>query len=145
MFLLAGCLPGEAILHQKQLTLFLMICHLPTDPLNLHARQVLTSAPVSAKSWFQQIRNICLQYGLDHPLSMLDSAPSKISFKKTVKEKITTHWENVFREEASNLPSLHYFVAENWSLRSPHPIWSAAGSNMFECRKTTVLARMISG
>ena len=36
VFLLAGCLPGEAILHQKHLTLFLMICHLPNIPLNYH-------------------------------------------------------------------------------------------------------------
>ena len=145
VFLLGGCLPGEAILHQKQLTLFLMICHLPTDPLYLHAKQVLLSAPVSAKSWFQQIRKICLQYGLEHPLTLLDSPPPKAIFKRLVKELVTTYWENVLRDEAANLPSLHYFVAENWSLRSPHPIWSTAGSNSYECRKTSVLAKMISG
>ena len=55
VFLLAGCLPGEAILHQKQLTLFMMICHLPQDPLNTHATHVLISAKKSANSWFQQI------------------------------------------------------------------------------------------
>ena len=32
VFLLAGCLPGEAILHLKQLTLFMMVCHLPPRP-----------------------------------------------------------------------------------------------------------------
>ena len=30
--LLAGCLTGEAILHLKQLTLIMMVCHLPQDP-----------------------------------------------------------------------------------------------------------------
>ena len=60
VFLLAGCLPGEVILHQKQFTLFLIICHLPENPLNAHARQVLVSGKASSKSWFQQIRSLCL-------------------------------------------------------------------------------------
>ena len=71
----------EAQYLRRQLTLFLVICHLCTYPLNLHGRHVLMTAPVSAKSWFQQIRTICLQYGLAHPLKMLDSPPSKASFK----------------------------------------------------------------
>ena len=32
-FLLAGCLPGRAALHCRQLSLFLMVCHLHGDPL----------------------------------------------------------------------------------------------------------------
>ena len=54
VFLLAGCLPGEAILHQKQLTIFMMICYLPENPLNAHARQVLMSGKTSSKSWFNR-------------------------------------------------------------------------------------------
>ena len=128
VFLLAGCLPGEAILHQKQLTLFLMICHLPNNPLNYHAKHVLLSASASAKSWFLNIRQICLQYGLDHPLQLLEHPPAKIHFKKMAKEQITLYWEDVLRDEAANLPSLHYFIANNWSLRTPHLIWQQAAT-----------------
>ena len=52
---LAGSVPGEALLHMRQLCLFSMICHLPDDPLNLHARYILTVSQPSANSWFQQI------------------------------------------------------------------------------------------
>ena len=145
VFLLAGCLPGEAILHQKQLTLFLMICHLPNNPLNYHAKHVLLSASASAKSWFLNIRQICLQYGLDHPLQLLEHPPAKIHFKKMAKEQITLYWEDVLRDEAANLPSLHYFIANNWSLRTPHLIWSTAGSNSFECKKSVMFSKMILG
>ena len=34
VFLLAGCLPGEDVLHQRQLGLFSMICHIHGDPLH---------------------------------------------------------------------------------------------------------------
>ena len=144
VFLMAGCLPGEAILHQRQLTLFMMICHLPADPLHAQARHVLLSAKNSANSWFLQIREICLLYGLDHPLHLLSSPPSKYSFKHQVDKKVTLHWENLLRIEAAGLTSLRCFMASNCSVKFPHIVWSTARSS-FESRKATCLARMMSG
>ena len=91
IYFLAGSLPGEAILHQKQLGLFSMICHLPGDPLHLHAQYVLTSASPSANSWFQQILSLCLMYQLPHPLTLLSNPIKKQRFKKLVKLKITDY------------------------------------------------------
>jgi hypothetical protein len=143
--LLAGTIPGEALLHQKQLSLFMMVCHLPGNPVNVHARNILLTAPKSAKSWFQQVRLLCLKYGLDHPLHLLDHPPPKADFKALVKKRVTEYWEAILREEAANLPSLQYFAADVCSLSSPHPIWTASGSNSFECRKSEILVRMVSG
>ena len=127
VYLMAGCLPGEAILHQKQLTLFMMICHLPADPLHAHARHVLLSAKKSANSWFLQIRELCMQYGLDHPLLLLSSPPSKYSFKQQVDKKVSLYWDNLLRKEATGLPSLSFFMASNCSVKFPSIIWSGAG------------------
>ena len=91
VFLMAGCLPGEAVLHIKQLTLFMMICHLPQDPLNTHARHVLMFSKNSSQSWFLKIRALCLQYRLDHPLRLLDTPPLKPQFKKQVKQNIIAY------------------------------------------------------
>ena len=144
VFLMAGCLPGEAILHLKQLTLFMMICHLPTDPLHIHAKHILISAKNSAKSWFLQIRELCLLYGLDHPLKLLSSPPGKHTFKREIKEKVSVHWEKFLRTEAAELPSLRFFMASNGSVMFPHIVWSTARSS-FESRKATILACMMSG
>ena len=62
VFMLGGCLPGKAVLHMRQLSLFSMICHLPDNPLNSHGKHILVTAPPSAKSWFQQVSNLCSQY-----------------------------------------------------------------------------------
>ena len=145
IYFLAGSLPGEAELHLRQLSLFSMICHLPEDPLNIHARATLLSAPNSARSWFQQIYKLCLMYGLDHPLFMLNNPPPKIQCKKYVKKAVSSYWENILKDEAASLPSLHLFVATNCSVQSTHPIWTSAASNSYECHKSTVLARMASG
>ena len=110
VFLLAGCLPGRAALHCKQLSLFLMICHLPGNPLHTHALHVLTVSPVSAKSWFQQVRNICDLYGLPAPLQLLHNPPEKAKFKLLVKSKVAQYWHSVFTDEISGLKSLKYFM-----------------------------------
>ena len=52
IYFMSGSLPGKAILHHRQLSLFNMICHLPNDPLNTQAKQVLTCHLPSSKSWF---------------------------------------------------------------------------------------------
>ena len=145
VYFLAGSLPAQAILHRRQLSLFSMICRLPTDPLNIHARYILTTAFPSAKSWFQQIRDICLQYQLPHPLHLLDNPPDKNNFKKLVKLKVAEHWQSVLRSEAAPLTSLKYFNPNFFSLLAPHQTWLSAGSNPFESSKSMVVAKMLSG
>ena len=86
---MAGSLPGEAILHMRQLSLFAMICRMPDNPLHAHAIHVLSCSPRSAKSWFQQVRDICLLYSLPHPLLLLQHPPTRPSFKGLVKANVT--------------------------------------------------------
>ena len=139
------CLPGKAVLHSRQLSLFLMVCHLPDDPLNKHAQHILASAPPSAKSWFQQVRNLCTQYGLPNPLQLLERPPNKEHFKAEVKAKIVNYWQELFTAETKKLKSLKYFKPELYSLMKPHYMWSTAAGNPFECSKSTALAKMVSG
>ena len=106
---MAGSLPGEAIFHTRQLTLFSMICRLPGDPLHSHALYVLSCSPRSAKSWFQKVRDICLLYSLPHPLELLQQPPTKSSFKTMVKKNVTEYWENLLRSETLHLTSLIFF------------------------------------
>ena len=145
VLLMAGTLPGEAILHLKQLTLFNMICQLPNDPLHHHGKAVLLSAPPTAKSWFLQIQQLCLKYSLDHPHFLLTHPPPKAVFKREAKKAVTSFWESKLRQEASELDSLHLFLPYNCTLQQPHPLWVTAGSNCFENHKSLVLAKMISG
>ena len=147
IFFLAGSLPGEAILHMRQLTLFSMICHLTEDPLHHHAKYVLTYLAPSSLSWFHQIRDICLQYCLPHPLILLETPIPKNRFKRLVKLKVTDHWRQVLIAECTSpsLTSLRYFNPHKASLTQPHPIWSSSAGNSYECGKGTILARMVSG
>ena len=86
-----------------------------------------------------------LLYQLPHPLSILENAPNKDSFKKLIKAKITDYWELKLRGEASLLSSLINFKPEFMSLTKPHPIWTTTGSNPYEVSKAIQQARLLSG
>ena len=141
---MSGSLPGTALLHLRQLGLYSMITRLPTDPLNLRARHALTFSTPSCKSWFTQVRNICLLYGLPHPLSLLNNPLSKESFKKIAKSHVMDYWEVKLRQEASLLPSLKNFKPEFHSLSNSHPILWTAGTNPYEVSKALIQLKMLS-
>ena len=98
------------------LSIFSMITRLPNDPLFTRAKYVLTVAPKSWKSWFSEIRDIALQYGLPHPLKLLEQPLSKEKFKKLAKSLVTDYWDTKLRDNADPLPYLVYFKPEFCSL-----------------------------
>ena len=122
-----------------------MIWRLPGSIINSVARTALVCEKPSSRSWFHQIRAICLQYALPSPLSLLDSPPTKYTYKTLVKRHVVSYWEDLLQQEASQLPSLEYFHPQVMSLSSPHPLWTTAGSNPFEISKAVIQARMLSG
>ena len=138
-------MPGEAVIHLRILTLFGMVAQLHEDPLKIHARNILVREKSSSKSWFCQLRSLCLRYELPHPIVILDDPPSKEAFKKLLKARVVDYWEKKLRGEASLLSSLLYFKPEYMSLSKPHPIWTTAGSNPHEVSKAVQQARFLSG
>ena len=112
IYFLAGSLPGSALLHLRQLSLFGMITRLRDSTINIHAKNIFNNNTISPKSWFHQIRNLCLKYDLPHPSALLLYPPSKHEYKRIVKQKIINYWELSLRNEAKNLTSLEFFHPE---------------------------------
>ena len=143
---LGGSLPLTALLHLRQFSLLTMIAHLGPDHI-LHriGCSALDSNNLSHHSWFHHIKINCAKYSLPDPLTILTNPPSKESFKRTVKSKVTDFWEKKLRFDASKLLSLEFFQPSYYSLSKPHPIFSSAGANPYEVRKACVQAKMLSG
>ena len=142
---MSGCLPGLAVLHQRQLSLFGMICRLPDNILFKIAEERFSSASTNKGSWFAEIRKLCLKYRLPHPYDLLHLGYKKEAFKKMVKFHIMDFWEQKIREDSLGLPSLKYFDPRFMSLLNPHPIWSSAKNNPYEVSKAVIQMRMLSG
>ena len=145
VYFLSGSLPASATLHIKQLTLFSMITRLPHNILHKIAKYILTTSSDSSKSWFFHIRSLTFQYGLPHPLVLLENPQSKYSFKKLVSSKVMDFWEQKLRLSSIPLKSLRYFHPNFMSLKTPHPLWTSCGDNSFEISKAIIQAKFLSG
>ena len=146
VYFLAGSLPGRALLHLRQLSLLGMISRLgPSHILHQLGVQALSSPSDYQCSWFHQLRDLCQDYSLPHPMTILSDPPTSVSFKNTCKKKVIDFWNQKLRESASRKDSLYLFKADFMSLTKPHPIWTSAGCSPFEVKKATVQARMLSG
>ena len=147
VYFLGGTLPGEALLHIRQLTIFGMICRLQDNISHAIAKHVLSYETPATKSWFHQIQELCLQYSLPEPLQQLQSPLPKISAKNLIKKNVIDYWERLLRAEASDprYSSLVFFNPKFMSLTAPHPLWSTCGSSPTKIAMATVQAQMISG
>ena len=145
VFLLAGSLPATALLHLRQLSLLNIICHLEGNILKLLAGEILVEARTSTKSWFQNLRNLCVQYELPHPLQLLETPPPKKVFEKLCKEKVCEYWHQKFSQKANLLPSLQYLQPQYLSLSSPHPIWTSLDDNPYQAKAAHIQAIFLSG
>ena len=145
VYLLAGYLPFPAYLHQRQLILFSMICHLEGNVIKNHAIYILTTySSFVANSWFHKIRQICLQYGLPHPLQLLNNPLPKSKFKALCRNNIHEYWRQKICEEAQ-VPSLNYMCAPYLSLFKPHPIWTSLDGNPYQTKAAVIQASFLSG
>ena len=143
---LAGSLPASELLHIRQLSLLGMIARLGhSNILHKLALQALSSPTAFKNSWFLKVKEICQQYSLPDPESILTNPPSSNSYKQTTKQKVLDFWNSKMRDAVKRLDSLDLFKADYMSLCQPHPIWTTAGSSPFEVKKATVQARMLSG
>ena len=142
---LAGSLPGTALVHLRILSNFGMIARKPQSLLHKLALDYFSCHKLSAKSWFDQVRKICLMYKLPHPLILMRNQQPKEAFKKLTRSAVIRYWETKYRQEALQLPSLKYFHPEFMSLSTPHQLWRSAHSSSYEVSKAIVQARMLSG
>ena len=145
IYFLAGSLPGTALLHLKQLSLFGMISRKTDNILHSHAVNIFSSLTIAKNSWFFQIRQHCIMYDLPHPSCLLDRQLSKLAFKKLVKSKVINYWECLLRAEIECLRSVPFFKANFMSLCSSHPLFVTAKHSPAQVSRALVQATMLSG
>ena len=145
IYFISGSLPFSATLHLRQLGLFAMICRLENNILHKIAKHVLTTSSDNSQSWFAQVKKICYQYHLPHPLKLLDVPPPKESFKRLTEQKVHEFWATKLRNDAAELDSLYCFKPQFMSLSTPHPIITSCGSNPYEINKAVIQLKLLSG
>ena len=114
-----------------------MICHLEDNIMKTLAKSILVDAKPSAKSWFQEVRDICIQYGLPHPISLLQNPIKKEPLKKLCKLKVHEYW-HLKLSLAANIPSLQYLHPSFLALCLPHPMWTSLDGNPYQAKAARI-------
>ena len=92
-----------------------------------------------------QIKKLCFQYSLPHPLQLLAQPPEKQEFKKLINLKIQDFWQLKLRQDAAKLEnnSLKYFNPNFMSLSQPHHLWMSCGNDRYQLNKACQQATRI--
>lgn len=144
IYLLLGCLPAQALLHQKMLSLYVSILHRPGTPeYEIIVRQ-LTIKDLSSSSWTAQLRLVLHKYNLPPALKLVDNPPKKDPWKRSVKSAIWQYWEEKLKKEAREMKSLHFLNLNMCGIGFTHPVW-LSGPNPFQVTKAAVRAMLLVG
>ena len=103
-----------------------------------------SSSLTSPKSCFWKVRNLCLQYGLPHPIEWLKTQPSKEEVKRRCRPLVIEYWLKALRSQAAKLVSLRYLDTRFLGLTRCHPIFRLCPSSSWEVEKATVQVRLVS-
>ena len=113
-YFLGGHMPATALLHVRQLTLFGMVCHQRDSVLYKILEYQITTARISNGSWVMKIRQLCIQYDLPSPMSLLLEPLPKPHYKALVKSSVLSYWLVKLRARAASLDTLRHFFIGNF-------------------------------
>ena len=73
------------------------------------------------------------------------SQPSKEEVRRMCRPRITEHWLNILREQATKLVSLRFLRTEFLGLQKCHPIFRLCSFSSWEVHKATIRMKLLSG
>jgi hypothetical protein len=142
---LLGIWPIEAEIDRRVLGLFRNIIDNESQiEYDIAVRQLATK-PGNSNSWFAHVNRTLQKYILPNAHELLQNPPSKQSWKRTVKQKITQKWEAIHKEESQQKPSLRYLSDDSLNLRKPALIWESSSLSLRETHKAFLKAKIVTG
>ncbi|CAC5367025.1 unnamed protein product [Mytilus coruscus] len=140
IYILSGFLPIEAQIDQKALILFNDICR--QDDSNLEKKVAIRQLSIkdqSSNSWFISIKKMVFKYGLPSPLQLLNCAPKKVQWKRTVQIAIYKYWKEAIISSGKSYASLRHLYIDAYNPGKYHHLLDINTTND-PTRETTRLA-----
>ncbi|CAG2195799.1 unnamed protein product [Mytilus edulis] len=138
-------LPIEAEIHLKALTLFGNITRANKTSVEwrLTERQLQLKTHTS-KSWFIEIKKICLKYDLPDCQNFLTYPLGKFQWKNLITRKIYTYWREKINENSEGYSSLQH-IACAYKIKTIHPILTTNTSNCRDINRIPIRTKVATG
>ncbi|MCG8047714.1 MAG: reverse transcriptase domain-containing protein, partial [Candidatus Thiodiazotropha endolucinida] len=123
IYILSGTIPIEGVIHKRALTLIGNISRLPDDSVEkkIAVRQLSVKGE-NSHSWFIDVKHILIKYGLPSPWEIMESTPTKFSWKRQVKKQVDAYWVDALVSKAALYPSLEYRKTDSYVPGKKHPV-----------------------
>ena len=146
LYFLLGELPVEAVHHMDIFALFWCIWANPQTKVYEILQYLLMTANSRSLTWSVHLRLLFQQYQLPDPLRLLNSQVwPKNLWKSTVKIKVTSYFEALWRRKAANNSKLSFLNVQTLGLSGkPHPVLSHILTTQ-EVMHSRVHTKMLAG
>ncbi|CAC5424698.1 unnamed protein product [Mytilus coruscus] len=132
-------------IHVKAINLFGNISRAKCDSIEWRlAERQLQIKPHNSHSWFIEIKEICLKYGITDLYDYLNSPLSKLQWKKLVKSKIYAYWTSKIIDKSKGYSTLK-FMDHKYNTGTVHPLAISVRANLKDIRKIPVRLKIATG
>lgn len=122
VYIISGTIPIEGVIHKRALNLYGGICRLGEDSVEKQlARRQLSVKSFTSNSWFVAVKRLLQRYKLPDSWELLDNPPSKLRWKKMVKQYVDGYWVEQIKYRARLYSSLRYIHVEDYQPGKRHP------------------------
>ena len=143
VYLLAGTIPLEGLLHKRVLGLFGQIARLNEEhPLRILALRQLSLRDRKSGSWFAYTYLIAKKYDLNI-LQILNNPMKKQDWKNYCDKTIDQHWRSTMIRKTTEMNSLKFLLPSSFFPLKTHGLWSACKGNPRLVKKATIRAKML--
>jgi hypothetical protein len=142
---LVGCLPVEAEIDKRAITLYRNAIADRNSIEHHIARRQLSVKDDSSKSWFIHIGQLLDKYNLPSAISLLSETPSKVTWRSLVRKAAITYWNNIALIETSNKTSLRYMSTTTCHMDKPAGVWSHSLLSHTDTVRAFVKVKLLTG
>ncbi|CAC5405005.1 unnamed protein product [Mytilus coruscus] len=145
IYILSGMLSIEAEIHLKALTLFGNITRANKTSVECRlAERQLQLKSHSSKSWFIEIKKICLKYNLPDCQKFLINPLGKFQWKNLITRKIYTYWSEKINDKSEGYSSLQHITGA-YKIKTIHPILTTNTSNCRDFIRIPIRTKVATG
>ena len=145
VYILLGTLPIEAELHRKQLSLPHSILRGENRTLLDILERRLLPMNYNQESFFCKSQNLLNLYNLPNVETLKILLPTKLEWKRHVKQAIDQKWYKSLQDEAASKSSMIYCNTNDLKPSTPHQVWKTLDTSMSEIKKAVTKVRMLTG
>jgi hypothetical protein len=144
LYLLLGILPIEAVLHTRLLNFFMSIINRPASFEADIIKRQLAMKSKGSHSWTLYIQKTIRKYDLPSIYSLIETPPTKLAWKATVKSAVCHYWNLKLKEEAENMTTLSYLDTSQCSVEGKvHSNWQLGSKDPLTVYKASIKAKML--